>query len=101
MTTRVQPRVVAQFLCVMLVVASSSRAVFGQGRNASSDGPPAVDYLTFAQGAVPVSIGGTGSSLGANFEHAVRIIDGDMTVSRSSIARRRTRPQSSCTNCRP
>jgi len=35
-----------------------------------------VDYLTFAQGAVPLSIGGDGAKLGANFEHAVKIIDG-------------------------
>jgi OOP family OmpA-OmpF porin len=35
-----------------------------------------VDYLTFAQGAVPLSIGGDGAKLGVNFEHAVKIIDG-------------------------
>jgi len=35
-----------------------------------------VDYLTFAQGAVPLSIGGDGAKMGANFEHAVKIIDG-------------------------
>jgi outer membrane protein OmpA-like peptidoglycan-associated protein len=35
-----------------------------------------VDYLTFAQGAVPLSIGGEGAMRGANFEHAVRMIDG-------------------------
>jgi outer membrane protein OmpA-like peptidoglycan-associated protein len=35
-----------------------------------------IDYLTFAQGAVPLSIGGDGAKLGANFEHAVKIIDG-------------------------
>ncbi len=37
----------------------------------------ALDYLTFAQGAVPISIGGAGAGLGANFEHAVRLIDGN------------------------
>ncbi len=37
----------------------------------------AVDYLTFAQGAVPISIGGAGADLGADFTHAVKIIDGD------------------------
>ncbi len=35
-----------------------------------------IDYLTFAQGAVPLTIGGDGAKLGATFEHAVRIIDG-------------------------
>ena len=41
--------------------------------------PPRTDYLTFAQGAVPVSIGGPGADMGANTEHQVRIIDGDPT----------------------
>jgi outer membrane protein OmpA-like peptidoglycan-associated protein len=36
-----------------------------------------IDYLTFAQGAVPLSIGGDGAKLGANFEHAVKLIDGN------------------------
>lgn len=36
-----------------------------------------IDYLTFAQGAVPLSIGGDGRTLGVNFEHAVKIIDGN------------------------
>jgi OmpA-OmpF porin, OOP family len=35
-----------------------------------------IDYLTFAQGAVPLSIGGDGAKLGANFERAVKAIDG-------------------------
>lgn len=39
-----------------------------------------IDYLTFAQGAVPVGIGGAGAKLGANVETAVRIIDGDQTA---------------------
>ncbi len=80
MTARVRLRVVGQFLLGVLVLFSGSRGAFGQGRGANSDAPPAVDYLTFAQGAVPVSIGGTGASLGASFEHAVRIVDGDVSV---------------------
>ncbi len=39
-----------------------------------------VDYLTFAQGALPISIGGAGAKLGADFEAAVRIADGDPTA---------------------
>jgi OmpA-OmpF porin, OOP family len=35
-----------------------------------------IDYLTFAQGAVPVSISGEGEKGGPSYEHAVRIIDG-------------------------
>ena len=39
---------------------------------------PRTDYLTFAQGAIALSIAGPGAEH-ANFEHAVRIIDGDVT----------------------
>lgn len=38
-----------------------------------------IDYLTFAQGAVPIRVAGAGAALGAGFEQAVRIIDGDPT----------------------
>ena len=38
---------------------------------------PAIDYLTFAQGAVPISIGGAGAEQGTNFTHAVEFIDGN------------------------
>ncbi len=37
-----------------------------------------VDYLTFAQGAVPIGIGGAGAEQGANMTHAVQIVDGDV-----------------------
>lgn len=53
--------------------------IFGVPAAFATDGPAAperTDYLTFAQGAVPLSIGGAGAQRGANFEHAVRIIDG-------------------------
>jgi len=36
-----------------------------------------VDLMTFAQGAVPISVISTGAARGASFEHAVRAIDGD------------------------
>ncbi len=39
--------------------------------------PDRPDLLTFAAGAVPVSIGGAGQKLGADFEKAVRAMDGD------------------------
>lgn len=54
----------------LAVAASSAQA---------ADEPKAerIDYLTFAQGAVPLSIGGDGGRLGVNFEHAVKIIDGN------------------------
>jgi OOP family OmpA-OmpF porin len=40
-------------------------------------GPERVDYLTFAQGAVPVRIEGAGAALGADYERAIRTIDGN------------------------
>lgn len=36
-----------------------------------------VDLLTFAQGAIPVRIGGSGAALGVSFESAMRAIDGN------------------------
>jgi OOP family OmpA-OmpF porin len=59
---RVLPAIVAA-----LVVAAPVRA---------ADEPAPTDYLTFAQGAVPLSVGGEGATMGATFEHAVKIIDG-------------------------
>lgn len=55
-------------------------AAFVVGVAQAADAPvERVDYLTFAQGAVPVSIGGDGAKLGANFERAVKAIDGNPT----------------------
>jgi len=39
--------------------------------------PERIDYLTFAQGAVPIFISSEGAKTGTNFEHAVKIIDGN------------------------
>ncbi len=49
-------------------------------RAQTADAPARIDYLAFAQGAVPVSIGGAGARLGADFAAAVRIADGDATA---------------------
>lgn len=49
----------------------------GGGPAAAEAPPERIDYLTFAQGAIPVSIGGMGVKFGANYERAVRSIDGD------------------------
>lgn len=43
----------------------------------ATDAPERVDYLTFAQGAVPVSVQGAGARLGTSFEEAIRAIDGN------------------------
>lgn len=44
---------------------------------ATAGTPERVDYLTFAQGAVPVSVGGAGATLGASFEMAIQATDGN------------------------
>ena len=36
-----------------------------------------IDYLTFAQGAVPVQVGGAAAALGASFDKAMLAVDGD------------------------
>jgi len=43
----------------------------------TQDPSPRVDYLTFAQGAIPIAIGGVGATRGAAIEHALRLVDGD------------------------
>lgn len=54
-----------------------SLAFAGAAARAADEGAAErIDYLTFAQGAVPIAIGGDGAKLGANYEHAVKIIDG-------------------------
>jgi outer membrane protein OmpA-like peptidoglycan-associated protein len=60
-----------------LAVGLGTGAVAAQTKGASAAPRERIDYLTFAQGAVPVSIGGGGARLGANLEDAVRIIDGN------------------------
>lgn len=70
-------------LCLRLGVALTAVAATLSGARAqvpTATAPERVDYLTFAQGAVPVGIGGAGARLGANFEAAVRITDGDLTA---------------------
>jgi hypothetical protein len=66
-----------------LLTAALAALVFGWMFRAtlSAQSAPApaerIDYLTFAHGAVPVSVGGAGAQLGASFEKAVRAVDGD------------------------
>ena len=62
-------------LAVATLAAQAAR-----GTAPGGDAPQRIDYLTFAQGAVPISIGGSGAKLGADFEAAVRIADGDPTA---------------------
>lgn len=68
-------------LVTFALTAVSSTANEAQNPGVANPATPErVDYLTFAQGAVPVGIGGTGATLGANFEAAVRITDGSPTA---------------------
>jgi hypothetical protein len=71
------------FRCVLAAIGFiglSGIAVHGAGQQSS---PAArqdrVDYLTFAQGAVPLRVGGSGAKLGTGFEEALRATDGDPT----------------------
>ncbi|MCC7008004.1 MAG: OmpA family protein [Acidobacteria bacterium] len=74
---------VLRWMAVVVICLGLSGAAGAQagraGAPAADAAPDRIDYLTFAQGAVPVSIGGTGSKAGAGFEHAVRATDGDPT----------------------
>ncbi len=72
----------AMFAVLIGVGATVARAErpLAPARQAAADAPERIDYLTFAQGAVPVRIGGAGAAMGATFEHAVRMMDGDATV---------------------
>jgi outer membrane protein OmpA-like peptidoglycan-associated protein len=65
-------------LVVVFNITAVVQVTPGGGR--SADVPERTDYLAFAQGAVPVSVGGAGAKLGAGFEAAVRIVDGDPTA---------------------
>jgi len=65
------------FFARSLRVIAAALLVGVAGARAADETPAErTDYLTFAQGAVPLSIGGDGAKLGVTFEHAVRIIDG-------------------------
>ena len=47
------------------MAARTPSAQAGRG-TAGADTPERIDYLTFAQGAVPIAIGGAGAKLGAD-----------------------------------
>jgi hypothetical protein len=67
-------------LCGVLVAVAALAGAAAQSRGAAapaSSAPERIDYLTFAQGAVPVRIEGAGETLGANYERAIRTIDGN------------------------
>lgn len=69
---------------VVMVSVFAALPVAGAGSSALRQTPAAgaaverLDYLTFAQGAIPVTIEGSGTTLGVNWERAVRAVDGDL-----------------------
>lgn len=75
-STGVRAALAACVIAGLLVAASGPTLVEAQ-QPPAADAAERVDYLTFAQGAIPVSIGGAGATLGADFEAAVRSVDGD------------------------
>jgi outer membrane protein OmpA-like peptidoglycan-associated protein len=69
-------KIIPSLTCAAVAVALLfSREAPGQNRAAA---PPSerIDYLTFAAGAVPLRVEGAGAKFGADFERAVRIVDG-------------------------
>ena len=67
----------AVFAAALAIAASADAQSRGAAGSASAPAPERIDYLTFAQGAVPIRIDGAGAKLGANYESAIRIIDGN------------------------
>jgi OOP family OmpA-OmpF porin len=59
------------------VVVFASLVSAGAQRPAGPLAPERIDYLTFAQGAVPIAVRGAGAKLGASFDQAIRAVDGD------------------------
>src|SRR5262245_35489989 len=66
-------------LCALAVVTMLGAAFAGRAaaQQPATDAPERTDYLTFAQGAVPVAVQGAGARLGASFEEAIRATDGN------------------------
>jgi outer membrane protein OmpA-like peptidoglycan-associated protein len=69
----------AQAIAVRLIVGVLFACLAFGPTGAQDEVLERTDYLTFAHGAVPIAIAGAGASLGADYEAAVRITDGDRT----------------------
>jgi OOP family OmpA-OmpF porin len=69
-------RTLSTMILAVVFASAGVASVLGQG---TEDAPERIDYLTFANGAVPLGIGGPGAELGPNSEHQVFWIDGDPT----------------------
>jgi OOP family OmpA-OmpF porin len=64
---------------VLVIILALGQPEAARAQQPAAEAGERVDYLTFAQGAMPVGIGGAGAKLGANFEAAVRAADGYRT----------------------
>jgi outer membrane protein OmpA-like peptidoglycan-associated protein len=61
----------------LLVLLQPGTPDASQARSAAgADATARIDYLTFAEGAVPIALGGAAAGLGLGFEAALRAIDG-------------------------
>jgi hypothetical protein len=67
----------AVFAAALAIAASADAQSRGATASTSTPAPERIDYLTFAQGAVPIRIDCAGAKLGADYERAIRIIDGN------------------------
>jgi outer membrane protein OmpA-like peptidoglycan-associated protein len=68
---------VIRFAALALVVSLAVWARTTAAQVPSESAPDRLDYLTFAQGAIPIHIGGAAASLGVSYEKAILATDGD------------------------
>ncbi len=64
------------FAIAVFAMCGAASAVPAQQKPAA-DAPERVDYLTFAQGAIPIRVGGAAAKLGVSFEEAIEATDGN------------------------
>ena len=62
---------------VLLVTVAGAAGERGGTAPPRQEVPARVDYLTLAQGALPLRVGGAGAAKGATLTHATGIVDGD------------------------
>jgi hypothetical protein len=62
---------------LLLALGAAPAAAPAAATSEEETRPPRIDHLTFARGAFPLAVGGTGASLKAGLEHATAAIDGN------------------------
>ncbi len=75
---------ITRWLALLLIASMQTASTAGAGQAPPSDAqrpsPTSVeriDYLALAQGALPIRVGGAGAQLGAGYEQAIRLVDGN------------------------